>query len=356
MSEIKTYFQQKKEQIVLFLEDFVKKNGTEYGKVHNLGSDVLERLVVFSKQGKMLRGGLVSLGYELFEEDSQETCLTLGAALELFQSALLIHDDIMDRDIIRRGSPSIYHQYVLKSGEWNLYEPDHAGRALGICAGDIAFFTAFEMISIAELPDVVKTKLFELCARELSYVGVAQMVDVHWGAGVRLPDPEEVLNLYTYKTGRYTFSLPLIMGGIAAGQVPEVIKLFEKFGTALGTIFQLRDDEIGIYGNEKEVGKPIGSDIKEGKKTLFYLYLFERIDSREREKIQTIFGNQSASEEDIRYVKELMEKFDIRQKVASVVSRFAEQAWEEIRKLNGVKGNAKALLEELILYSVQRSK
>lgn len=354
MTEMKEYFAAKKEEIARFLDHFASENSSDYGKISFLGKDALKRLVDFSKQGKMLRGGMVSLAYELFGSRAGEDCSSLGAALELFQSALLIHDDIMDRDIVRRGSPSVYHQYVLESEKWGLHEPVHTGEALGICAGDIAFFTAFELIGTAGLPDPVKAELFRLCSRELSYVGIAQMVDVYYGADSKTPDPDDVLHLYTYKTGRYTFSLPLMAGGLAAGQSLEAISVLEEIGVALGTIFQLKDDELGIFGDEEKLGKPVGSDIKEGKKTLFYIFLFEQAASAERNALSSIFGNQQASAGDIAYVRDLMNGYGLQEKVAGVTSRFVDRAWEGVKRLTGADGTARNVLEGLIEYSTRR--
>lgn len=351
---MKDYFADKKEKITSFLGDFATRHGDDYGKVNVLGKDVLHRLVDFSKQGKMLRGGLVSLACELFNGQAAFDCIALGASLELFQSALLIHDDIMDRDVVRRGNPSVYHQYALQSGEWGLHDPGHTGEALGICAGDIAFFTAFEIISSTSLSDAVKNRLVGLCSRELSYVGVAQMVDVLWGSDGKVPAPEDVLNLYIYKTGRYTFSLPLIIGGIAAGQEQGTVLILENIGTALGVLFQLKDDELGIFGDEKKLGKPIGSDIKEGKKTLFYIYLLRKVNEAEQNRLLRIFGNQHASGEEIEYVRDLMENLGLREQVSNDAARFIEEAKREIGKLNGANKNARRVLEELVEYSTTR--
>jgi geranylgeranyl diphosphate synthase, type I len=352
--EMKEYFTAKKEEISRFLDHFASENSSDYGKISFLGEDALLRLVDFSKQGKMLRGGMVSLAYELFGKTAGKNCAALGAALELFQSALLIHDDIMDRDTVRRGCPSVYHQYVLESGKWGLHEPDHTGEALGICAGDIAFFTAFEMIGAADLPNTVKSEIFRLSSRELSYVGIAQMLDVYYGADRKVPDPDEVLHLYIYKTGRYTFSLPLMIGGIAAEQGPAVISVLEDIGVALGTIFQLKDDELGIFGDEEKLGKPLGSDVREGKKTLLYIFLFQQAGSAERKKLSSIFGNQHASAGDVAYVRDLMSSYGLRKKVEEVASGFVGRAREGVKKLSGADGRAAKVLEELIEYSISR--
>ena len=354
MDDVGEYFATKKALIAAFLDEFESENTDDFAKVNSLGADALGRLVGFSKKGKMLRGGLSSLAYELFHDEADRDLIACGASLELLQSGLLIHDDIMDSDPVRRGAPAVHAQYVDLAREWKLHRPEHSGEALGICAGDIAFFVAFELIGTTSLPPETKVQLINLCARELSYVGIAQMIDVRWGGGSKAPAPDEVLHLYIYKTGRYTFSLPLLMGGTAAGQSPEILDGLDKIGTALGTVFQLKDDELGLFGDEAKLGKPVGSDVKEGKKTLFYLYLMESEDAAARKKLDAIFGNADASLSDVEFIRDRMEHFGVRKKVAEVAGSFTDTAWKHVKALNGCKRETKDILEGLIEYSTSR--
>src|SRR5208337_3161290 len=128
---------------------------------------------------------------------------TVGAAMELFHSGLLVHDDIMDRDPVRRGQPSIFQQYAGIAARERRADPGHVGMALGICAGDVACFMAFELLARADAPAAALRGVLELCARELSAVGIAQMQDVTWGASRSAVDVDDILRMYLHKTGRY---------------------------------------------------------------------------------------------------------------------------------------------------------
>jgi geranylgeranyl diphosphate synthase type I len=157
----------------------------------------------------------------------------------------------------------------------------------------VGFFLAFEMLSrltsapgpggagsrrgsAAAAPPERAWKILGLWAKELTAVGLAQMEDVALGASSRTGGEKEILNLYRYKTARYTFSIPLATGAIAAGRGPETVSGLEELGEDLGILFQMKDDEIGIFGEEAEIGKPPGSDIEEGKQTLIARVLSER--------------------------------------------------------------------------------
>ena len=115
----------------------------DFSRVHPLGPDVLHRIVDFSVQGKMVRGGLVCLAEGLVSGRVSSRTHVAGAAVEMFQSALLIHDDIMDRDLYRRGESSVYHRYAEESRVAGIGDAEHLGEGMGICAGDIAFFLGF---------------------------------------------------------------------------------------------------------------------------------------------------------------------------------------------------------------------
>ena len=352
---MREYFTEKKCRISTFLKTYLDSYRDQFLRIHEIGDDTLTRIYEFTVQGKMIRGGLVSLGHDLFAEARERELTPLGGALELLQSALLIHDDIMDRDFSRRGRPSLFYQYADLAEQWGLNEAYHTGESLGICAGDIAFFLAFDIIGGVDFPADKKSEIFSLSARELSYVGVAQMVDVVYGVGGKIPSAEDVLRLYRYKTGRYTFSLPLLIGGIAASRNRETIQILENLGMALGTIFQIRDDELGLFGEEEKLGKPIGSDIREGKKTLHYLTLLEKVSEKELELLKGTIGNKDAKQEDITRVRELMHKYEILDEIRRIVNEIVETAEAYIDQLTETRRDAKEVLVQLLENSLRRT-
>jgi geranylgeranyl diphosphate synthase type I len=146
--------------------------------------------------------------------------LPLACALELFHAAFLIHDDIMDGDAVRRGKPSMHAQ---------------VGESVALSIGDMAIFCGYDVLSH------LGQELVSYISRELANVTVAQMHDVY-------PREEQtrdaLLHTYTYKTARYTFSLPLAAGAILAGAPGETIAQLERLGESMGILFQIRDDEL----------------------------------------------------------------------------------------------------------------
>ena len=215
----------------------IRADNNLLGNVNRFSADVCSRLLDYTLRGKMIRGGLVYLGRELFNGPAEPGLAPVAAAIEIIQSALLIHDDIMDRDEVRRGKQTLHRHYGEEAVALNSADPDHVGSSLGICVGDIAFFIGFRLIAESHLEAGLINRLTSLFSREMGLVGVAQMEDVSWGAR-NLRDhgasEAEILNLYRYKKGRYTFSLPLTAGALVAGRGSEEIILLESLGEKLG--------------------------------------------------------------------------------------------------------------------------
>jgi geranylgeranyl diphosphate synthase, type I len=142
------------------------------------------------------------------------------------------------------------------------------------------------------------------------------MDDVYYGdanADITVP---EIINIYRYKTGRYSIGLPLVTGAILAGQKPPVTDIIWKLGENLGILFQIKDDELAIFGDEKNTGKPVGNDIAKNKKTLFRKFLFDNASDMQQRKLSGIFGSKIINGQDIAYVKTISDELGIRQKIA----------------------------------------
>ena len=356
-----SYFEDKKQKISAHLKEFLAEKGSRFSTINALGKDVCDRIYDFAIQGKMIRGGLVPLGSALsrsgpFPQAGVGQTIQAGAAVELFQSALLMHDDIMDRDQVRRGFGSIHYQYSQMADRAGITDAYHLGESLGLCAGDISYFLAFEVLSRLEVSPSIYRRIHRLVSRELAYVSIAQMQDIFWGASNRSVTDKEVLRMYLYKTGRYTFSLPLMIGGLLAEQSEQTLSLLEEMGEHMGIIFQLKDDELGLFEDQSDIGKPIGSDIREGKKTLYYGLLQKRAASEDLAQIAYLIGNPNLDERDVQYVRDLVVRLGIYEEVRSLTQTLADKARALIPWLPGFKSAESAVLLKLLDYSLVRTR
>jgi geranylgeranyl diphosphate synthase type I len=218
--------------------------GSKRGDVSGLrpwGRDVLGRLGRFTRKGKMIRGVLVSLGCEMAGGRPGAAAIRAGTALELIQSGLLIHDDIMDRDPRRRGAPSVHEQYARLAPPGGAEAP-HFGTSLAICAGEIAIFLAFEAVGGLAGPARAAAAVGRLFASEFGLVGLGQMLDIQAGATPGPLADRRILEIYRFKTARYSFFLPLAAGWELGGGGRAVRPALERLGHDLGLVFQIKDD------------------------------------------------------------------------------------------------------------------
>ncbi len=349
-----TRMQEARSEIRPFIRDFLELKKADYCNVNKWSSDLFSRLDQFMNRAKMLRGGMILLGHDLLHGELRQAALMTAGAIELVHSAFLIHDDIMDRDTLRRGEKTVYYQYE-ELGISGSYQQPHAfGQSMGICAGDEAFFLAYDLlISLPAAPHTVR-HILERFNREMNRVGLAQMQDVEFGHSDREPSEEEILQVYRYKTAHYTFSLPLTLAAILGGCNSSELEVLENIGECMGIVFQLKDDELGIFGDEKVIGKPSGSDIREDKKTLFRHFLKMAGERSQRSTINQIFGSQEITDHDVRFIRELSIRLGVRAKIQALMEAYVLEA----KTLTDTLQNAqplKPLILSLLDYSLSRT-
>ena len=311
-------------------------------------ADFLDRLLPFATAGKLLRGCLVCFSYEALSGQAADgTVHRAAAALEITHSALLIHDDIMDNDTLRRGRASMHRQYQEQAKEDNFADAAHYGVSIALGGGDLALFLAFGLL--ADCPAAART----LFARQLAVTCAGQMQDIYLEARPGMPTRKDIEALMAAKTASYSLSLPLALGAVLAEQPAAVIGQLQDFGVAAGTIFQIRDDELGVMGDSGATGKPVGSDIKEGKKTLLAYHLFERCDAGEKRKLQAIFGNAAATAQDVRFVRQLAERHGMQALLNDEIGRLESRAAAVIDDMT-VPDTMKLTMAELVRFCAQR--
>ncbi|MFW6180711.1 MAG: polyprenyl synthetase family protein [Spirochaetota bacterium] len=365
--------QRHRESVLEQVKALLQRAKAEYAPVNAWAEDLMDRLALFCAQGKMLRGALVLFSHGLFKEVSSDA-VRAAAALELIHSSLLIHDDIMDRDLLRRGQRTIFAQYAeVAQGEGSPgpgEEAYHHGESLGMCAGDIGFFLAFGELALLQAPQPVIRQLVQRWSRELAAVGLAQMEDIGLGLRAGPVREEDVLRLYRYKTARYTFSLPLWTGALLAGQQRAVRERLEEVGETLGVIFQIKDDELGLFGSARRTGKPVGGDLQEGKRTLYRIYLEElasgsapadalhpapELSPAQRERLARVLSGEGLGDDDLAFVRLAVREHGVQDRVSSLLDRLVRRAREQIGALP-LDGPAREQFLGMLAYNLERSR
>lgn len=348
------FFESVKPVIVREIRRLARRYSRDLGKVNAWGPDVISRLAEFAEGGKMVRGGLLLLAASMHGAGRPRPVVSAAAGVEILHSCLLVHDDIMDDDRLRRGEPTVFAQYERLARGRGARDAREFGRSMGICAGDVGYFVAWDVLSGLPVDPGRRAGLLSLVSGELARVGVAQMQDVALGSGAALPSADEVLTLYLYKTARYTFSLPLAAGALLAGaEAAEVEKLL-ALGARLGVVFQLRDDDLGVFGSRARTGKPVGSDVREGKKTLLYLELLQRARGAERGRLASLLGKKSLTAADLGTVRSAMVRLGVRERLAEVAEDLAREAAAVVETL-AIAPRYRAVLRGICVRSAQRT-
>ncbi|HOJ50050.1 MAG TPA: polyprenyl synthetase family protein [Spirochaetota bacterium] len=326
--------------------DIIKKSIIEildsYKELPSIGEwtiDSLEKIKNFSINGKLIRGALICLIEDKIKGSYSENSIKTSVAIELLQSGLLIHDDIMDNDDIRRGQTSIHAQY--RNKYQNSKNPQKLGESLGICLGDICFFLSFDILSKIPKKEIMK-EIITLFSKEMITVGLAQMQDIYFSEVYNIdPQYEDIINLYKYKTARYSFSLPLIAGAYIS-EIKDEIPTLSILGEKIGILFQIKDDYIDLFSSTEEIGKPVGSDIINEKKTIIFYYLKEEL------KVKNL------SDYTIKEIKEIIEQKGINKKIQKIVDNLLKEINNIIENISNE--SLKNELKKVSQFVIERKK
>jgi geranylgeranyl diphosphate synthase type I len=289
---------------------------------------------------KHIRGSLVKLGYEIISpQKAGDSLLPVAAACEILQTALLCHDDIIDRSPLRRGKPSIWQKIASD------YDDPHYGLSQATMLGDCALILANRLIAGSELDADKKISLL-LKFQEMQLKTIdGEILDVFMGKTKSYRDRPAILNISRLKTAWYTIVGPLQLGALAAGAGADALEQMEKFGMSLGIAFQIRDDILGIQASERETGKSNTSDITEGKVTLLIHYALKNGTPRQIERIDKIYGAASISEEERLEISEIFRDSKAFEDSAKMAEEYLNDARQYVGKITTSPEKAEMLLQ-----------
>ena len=289
--------------------------------------------------GKRLRPFLVVAVADMLGEPV-EKALPFAAAVELIHNFTLVHDDIIDRDEFRRGVPTVHKLW---------------GEGMAIVAGDLLFAKAFEVLTDAlekGVPPERIAKGVRVLSNATAVVAEGQALDMLFQDRDDI-SIDEYLEMIYKKTGAL-FEASSVLGGLVATDDETVLAKLASYGRNLGIAFQIRDDILGLVGDEKVLGKPVYSDLREGKKTILVIYALENLDHHGREHVLSVLGNHNAAREDLEKAAKLIKEIGAVDYAEKMAKSYAEKARSA---LNGFPENeAKKALLELVDFVVERKK
>lgn len=282
--------------------------------------------------GKRLRPALVVAGLRTVSSASKlDAALDAGVALELLHTYFLIHDDWMDGDRVRRGGPSVHVALAER------FRSEHKGNASAILAGDYAVALACDALAQLDVdPKRLRGAFSAFAEMQLGAVAGQQLDMVGQGKDVELG--------YALKTGSYTVEGPLKLGALLAGAKPATLTALSRYSRPAGVAFQLRDDLLSLFGDPKETGKPLASDLMSGKRTLLLRLALRRGKPKELSMIRKVLENPRAKEPALRAALRAMEATGAPELVEARIQQLSEQALSELAR--GVSPAGRALLTD----------
>jgi len=311
--------------------------------------DALAELV--GAGGKRIRPALCAVSYAGVGGPGgleADEVVAAGAALELLHTFALVHDDVMDGSETRRGVDAIHRAFVRRHEELDWHgESRRFGEGMAILVGDIAYVLAD--VLLRDAPHAVH-QLWDDLRLELC---IGQSLDLI-GAAEATYELDLAQRIVSYKSAKYTVERPLHVGAVLAGADDAVIAALSEVGLPLGQAFQLRDDELGVFGDEVVTGKPVGDDLREGKPTPMLALAHERAGRVPgAERVLALVGRRDLSEREVKEIQDVLVDTGALTAVEDEIERLVTLAIDAIGRAP-LEASATGLLTDLARYIAWR--
>ncbi|MFD5278950.1 polyprenyl synthetase family protein [Pseudarthrobacter sp. NPDC058362] len=289
--------------------------------------------------GKRLRALMCYWGWRgAGGESGAPEVITAGAALELFQAAALIHDDIIDRSDTRRGGPSVHRRFTqLHEAQGWALDSERFGHAAAILAGDLCLSfseEAFTDIGERAAAGGPARLIFNLMRAEVmagQYLDILE--EVAGPVRDRAGAVDRAHSIIRFKSAKYSTEHPLALGGALAGAPDDLLRGYSAFALPLGEAFQLRDDVLGVFGDPMTTGKPAGDDLREGKRTVLVALALDHASPAESAFIDARLGSPDLSAGDIVEIRRIIEDSGALQATEVLISEFGARAFDALEAL-----------------------
>lgn len=302
----------------------------QFGKIDKQAISLIKIIKEFiNRGGKRLRPAIFYYAYLSYLKENLEKVFKLSFVFELFHTFALIHDDIIDNSDLRRSKPTVHQQYDL---------------ATAILVGDLSlmltdelFFNELDNLRLSNRKKILVVDLYNQFKQEIlagEYLDYKKITSVY-----------KIMDL---KTARYSFVRPAMIGFCLAGAPEKEILKWEKILKEIGILFQVKDDFLGTFGDEEVIGKPIDSDVKEGKKTLIVEDFLKKCDDKEKVRFYSFFDKRELKKEDFLWYKKLLFKYKIFDELKQQIIRKTKKIDKNLNLYLTKKPLSKLLKEILV--------
>ncbi len=305
--------------------------------------------------GKRIRPLLTIATYNGITKKISDEIVYPSVGIEFLHNATLIHDDIIDKDDYRRGNPAFHYRFQLYHSKNHFKKMNAAdfGTSVGIIGGDTAFIMGSEAFfnnNFSRDLNLNSIRYYRQAFIEVIH-GVLIEIDMVNHKNLSI---DEYINMISLKTGAL-IEKSILIGASYANIEKEYTPLLSTFGVNLGIIFQIIDDILGTFGDEKVTGKPIDGDIREGKRTCLLIEAMNRLDAKKKDNLANIFSKSEISVEEVEEVRDLFMEADAINSCKKLATKYYEEAEDAIEKLKPVVNDSEIeFFENLLKFVLER--
>ncbi len=301
--------------------------GPELGAVQTMATQLLAG-------GKRLRPAFCVWGFVAADglpADEPTALLRAAASLDLLHVSALVHDDVMDASDVRRGQPAAHRQFEAQhAGSARLGDAAAFGRAGAILLGDLLVMWSVQLLQqcglepavLAAATPIAETMRTEVtCGQYLDIVAQAQPLGEDVGRAL-----DEAERVVEYKSARYTVSRPCQLGAALAGGDDRLQTALAAYGSPLGRAFQFRDDELGVFGDAALTGKPVGDDLREGKRTVLVAHAYAHASPAGQSLLRTRLGDPDLDPSGVADLQQVIVESGARDAVEAMIEQGYERS------------------------------
>ncbi len=275
--------------------------------------------------GKRFRPRMVMAAYCGFGGRDLDAAAYVGAAFELLHTALIVHDDVIDRDFVRRGIPNISGAYRDQAVDRGASEDiaEHRGVSAAVIAGDLALFNSYRLLDRSGADAETRDRLADVLDEAMFASAAGELIDVDFSIDPGMPLVDDILTMERLKTAVYSFETPLQAGAILAGASRDAIDTLGAFGRDIGIAYQVIDDVLGVFGEPGATGKTTIGDLREGKRTVLVAFACS---TPAWARLCDLIGKHDLTEEEAEEARELLAVCGARAFAENLARDYAQRA------------------------------
>ena len=336
------------------VDDLLERQSAVLAEVGPDAEQLLEAVARLLTGGKRLRAAFLYWGYRAAGHPDSAALVRVATAMEFFQAAALIHDDVMDDSDTRRGMPAA-HRLLAAHHEQEAWAGD-AGRfgvAGAILAGNLCLGWTEELYATSGLDPQHLARGRAVFDRMRTQLMGGQFLDVvesarSWDGRSTAERIERAERVIRFKSAKYTVEHPLLIGATAGGASAQDVEALSRYGLDLGQAFQLRDDLLGVFGDPLATGKPAGDDLREGKRTVLIAHALAGSDKAGRHLLEAGLGDPALDADAVGALRAVITASGAVDAVEADIVRLAGAARMALKATRDLSPEAVDVLDRLI--------